>query len=97
MTFAETAPPTRERSVATGDRVAAVVAQILEQRSIGRPVTADDDLRKTGLSSLDMVKLMLAVEAEFDLKIPDAEMTPQNFRSISAIEALVAALSSASE
>jgi acyl carrier protein len=32
---------------------------------------------------------MLAVEAEFDLKIPDREMTPSNFRSIERITKLV--------
>jgi acyl carrier protein len=41
-----------------------------------------------------MVNLMLAVEAEFDLKIPDADMTLRNFRSISAIEVLVDSLRS---
>jgi acyl carrier protein len=35
---------------------------------------------------------MLAVEAEFDLKIPDRDMTPLNFRSIARIDALVGAL-----
>jgi acyl carrier protein len=39
-----------------------------------------------------MVNLMLAVEAEFDLRIPEAQMTPQNFRSISAINTLVSTL-----
>ena len=39
-----------------------------------------------------MVNLMLSVEAEFNLKIPDADMTPRNFRSISAIDALVRSL-----
>ena len=46
-----------------------------------------------GLSSLDMVNLMLAVEAEFDLKIPDRQMTPSNFRSIGHITKLVRDLS----
>jgi len=36
-----------------------------------------------------MVNLMLAVEAEFDLKIPDRDMTPGNFRTIARIEVLV--------
>jgi acyl carrier protein len=36
-----------------------------------------------------MVNLMLAVEAEFDVKIPDRDMTPANFRSVARIEALV--------
>ena len=71
------------------DRVAGIVREILERRSICRDIRPDDDLREAGLNSLDMVNLMLAVEAEFDLKIPDADMTLRNFRTISAIEALV--------
>ena len=74
------------------DRVIGIVREILERRSVGREVLPDDDLREAGLNSLDIVNLMLAVEAEFDLKIPDADMTLRNFRSISAIEALVASM-----
>ena len=36
--------------------------------------------------------LMLAVEAEFDLEIPQAEMTPENFRSVDTIDALITVL-----
>jgi acyl carrier protein len=78
--------------LAANDRVVGLVQEILQRRGIGRPILADEDLRQAGLNSLDMVNLMLAVEAEFDLKIPDADMTLQNFRSISAIDALVAML-----
>ncbi|MEA2949616.1 MAG: hypothetical protein QOI40_4946 [Alphaproteobacteria bacterium] len=76
------------------DRVVGIVREILDRRSVSRPILPDDDLREAGLNSLDMVNLMLAVEAELDLKIPDADMTLRNFRSISAIEALVASLRS---
>jgi acyl carrier protein len=78
--------------LAANDRVVGLVQDILQRRGIGRPILGDEDLREAGLNSLDMVNLMLAVEAEFDLKIPDADMTLRNFRSISAIDALVAAL-----
>ena len=74
------------------ERVAGIVLEILERRSARRKVLADDDLQNAGLTSLDMVNLMLAVEAEFDLKIPDAEMTPRNFRTIAAIDSLVSTL-----
>lgn len=74
------------------DRVVTLVQERLARRGITRPVAADDDLRESGISSLDMVNLMLAVEAEFGLTIPEADMTPANFRSIIAIEALVATL-----
>jgi acyl carrier protein len=74
------------------ERVAALVQERLARRAITKPVAADDDLRESGISSLDMVNLVLAVEAEFGLTIPEADMTPTNFRSIVAIEALVASL-----
>jgi acyl carrier protein len=74
------------------DRVAQLVQNLLTKRAIARPVGPDDDLPASGLSSLDIVNLMLSVEAEFDIKIPDREMTPANFRSIARIEALVSSL-----
>jgi acyl carrier protein len=74
------------------ERVRGLVGDILERRSVRRAVPLEEDLREAGLNSLDMVNLMLAVEAEFDLKIPDADMTLRNFRSISAIDALVSSL-----
>lgn len=76
-------------------RVVDLVSQILARRSIDRPVSDFDDLRECGLSSLDLVNLMLAVESEFDVKIPDKDMTPSNFRSVSKIDALVNALRAA--
>lgn len=79
-------------AAATRARVAGLVIEILEKRSLSKQVLDDDDLRDVGLTSLDMVSLMLAVEAEFNLTIPEGDMTPQNFRSISAIDTLVAAL-----
>ena len=76
----------------TADRVAALVRRILAKRSIDRAVGRDEDLTESGLSSLDMVNLMLAVETEFAVKIPDRDMTPANFRTMARIEALAAAL-----
>jgi acyl carrier protein len=74
------------------ERVAQLVRQLMAKRSIDRPVDNDDVLSECGLSSLDMVNLMLAVETEFDIKIPDRDMTPSNFRSIAQIDKLVRAL-----
>lgn len=77
------------------DRIAALVRAILEKRGAARPVGRDDALTDCGISSLDMVNLMLAVETEFDLKIPDREMTPSNFRTIARIESLIEKLQQA--
>jgi acyl carrier protein len=55
----------------------------------------DADLQDAGLTSMATVKLMLAIEAAFAIAIPDEALTPENFRSIGAIEALVARLRAA--
>jgi len=44
------------------------------------------------MSSIKMVNLMLAVETEFDLTIPQSDITPENFRSVATVEALLARL-----
>jgi acyl carrier protein len=77
------------------DRVAALVRKVLDREEIEKSVALDDDLRTTGLSSLGLVNLMLSVEGEFDLKIPERDMTPANFRSIMRIVDLVDTLSQA--
>jgi acyl carrier protein len=71
------------------------VRKVLDREEIEKSVALDDDLRTTGLSSLGLVNLMLSVEGEFDLKIPERDMTPANFRSITRIVDLVDTLSQA--
>jgi acyl carrier protein len=39
-----------------------------------------------------MINLMLAIEVEFDLSIPQTDITPENFDSIASVEALVVKL-----
>ena len=74
------------------DRVSALVNRLLAERSLRFPAFPEDDLRSLGLSSLDMVNLVLSVESEFDVSIPDADITPARFRSITTIASLVAVL-----
>ena len=76
----------------TPDRIAALVRQILAKRGLDPSLDHDSDLTEAGLSSLDTVNLMLAVEAEFAVKIPDRDMTPANFRTVARIEGLVSPL-----
>jgi len=74
------------------DKIATVVQRLLAEHSIDRQFFADDDLRDVGLTSLDMASLVLSVEAEFDLLIPERHITPANFRSVATITALVTML-----
>jgi len=71
------------------NRVTSLVRKVMEKRAIVQPVGADDDLRACGLSSLDLVNLMLSVESDFSVNIPERDMTPANFRSIARIVDLV--------
>jgi len=74
------------------NRLVNLVTQILEKNAIKRPVSPDTPLNEAGMSSIDMVSLMLSVEAQFDVAIPTEEITPANFRTISTIEALIVRL-----
>jgi len=75
------------------DRLLHLVRQILG-KSAGATASLPPDARlsELGMSSIKMVNLMLAVETEFDLTIPQGEITPDNFRSVASVEALVARL-----
>lgn len=71
------------------DRILFLVKTILEQNSIAAEARADSRLVDIGLTSMDMVNLMLAVEAEFDFTIPQDQITPENFQSVKTLEAMV--------
>ena len=74
------------------DRIAGVVRRLLAEHSIDRAVGPDEDLRQAGLSSLDMVSLVLSIEEEFDLMVPEVSIMPSNFRSIADIGRVVVSL-----
>lgn len=93
MGKASGAPFTRDDpGLSIPDRIIAMVYEKLAKHGFHGTVSQDDDLREIGLSSLDMLNLMLRVEAVYDLQIPDADMTPENFRSVARIEKLVVRL-----
>jgi acyl carrier protein len=72
-------------------RVITLVRSILAQNAITADVSAESLLVDVGLNSVDMVNLMLAVEAEFDFTIPQIEITPENFRSVKTLQRMIAA------
>jgi acyl carrier protein len=71
------------------DRILALVEAILKQNSIAVQVDPESRLVDVGLTSMDMVNLMLGVEAEFDFTIPQPEITPENFQSIKTLELMI--------
>jgi len=77
------------------DEIAGLVAQILSKNGVHRPLDVNADLVSQGVTSVDMVHLMLAIEAAFDLTIPPSGLTPENFRSVVSIEAMLTKLQAA--
>lgn len=73
-------------------RIAGLVQRLLAEHSIDRVAAPEEDLRLVGLSSLDMVSLVLAVEDEFELMVPEGNIMPSNFKSITSISRLVETL-----
>jgi len=76
-------------------RIFKLVRQTLPASLGADGLAVEQPLQEVGLKSLGMVTLMLAVEAEFDLEIPQHQMTPENFHSVAAIGRLVSSLSAA--
>lgn len=78
----------------TSPRIKAIVDDVLAKYSVKVPVGAETELATFGITSIDMVELMLGIEAEFDISIPPAEITLANFKSIGSIQAMVSRLTS---
>ena len=79
-----------KRLEGVGEQLVTLVKQTLGPNAVlPPPFPVDRQLSDLGVSSLKMVNLMLAVEIEFDIAIPQSDITPENFHSVAAIEALV--------
>jgi acyl carrier protein len=70
-------------------RLLALVKSILDLNAIAADLKPATLLVDVGLTSMDMVNLMLAVESEFDFTIPQSEITPENFQSVETLNRLV--------
>lgn len=77
-------------STGLNERLIRLVRQLLGPSAVvPDPFPLDQQLSELGLSSLKMVNLMLSVEVEFDIMIPQADITPENFHSLASIAQLV--------
>jgi acyl carrier protein len=73
-----------------GEQLIVLVRQLLGAKAVlPDPFPMEQQLSDLGVSSLKMVNLMLAVELEFDIAIPQSDITPENFHSVAAIQSLV--------
>jgi acyl carrier protein len=74
------------------DRIYAFVMEQLAPRRGVTQLARDESLIDTGIvDSLGIFQLMAFLEEEFAISIADDEVTPDNFRTLAAIEAFVEA------
>jgi acyl carrier protein len=79
-----------QASNGVGEQLVRLVKRVLGAGAVvPTPFPLEQQLSDLGISSLKMVNLMLAVELEFDVAIPQSDITPENFHSVAAIQALV--------
>lgn len=71
------------------ERLLALVRKAMGAPGATRPLAVDARLSELGISSIKMVGLMLAIEAEFNLTIDQSEITPENFASIASMESML--------
>ena len=71
------------------NRILVLVKLILQENSITAELDPQTRLVDVGLTSMDMVNLMLGVEAEFDFTIPQSEITPENFQSVETLQRMI--------
>lgn len=71
------------------NRVLTLVRNILVENAIQANVEPTSNLTDIGLTSTDMVALMLRVEAEFDITIPQVAITFENFRSVESLKRMI--------
>ena len=74
------------------ERIVGLVGRILERNPGNAPLDLQARLNELGMSSMKMINLMLAIEVEFDVTIPQSDITPDNFDTIASVEALVVRL-----
>jgi acyl carrier protein len=70
-------------------KLSSIVAEIAQKHDVNHRIAATDHLVDSGMTSMAMVDLLLAIEAELDVTIPQREMTPSNFQSIETLAGML--------
>jgi len=73
----------------TADRLLALARPFAPGLPASNTLARSASLSEAGLTSMAAVRLMLAIEAAFEIAIPDAELTPENFATADSILTLI--------
>ena len=77
----------RASSSVAADEIAAAITGFVNANIMARsrPMGADDDFSTSGVDSMGLLKVLLFIEAEFGLWIPDEDLVDANVRSPRAL------------
>ena len=75
------------------DRLIALVRDVISDHPLARPDRIPESLAEAGLTSLDLVRLVLGIEREFGVSVGADDLDPANFETLDGLEALVHRLS----
>ena len=75
-------PPRIDAEEVAGVLTAFVNANVMAR---GRPIQPDDDFESAGVDSMGLLKVLLFVESEFGLWMPDEDLVEENVTSPRAI------------
>jgi len=78
-------------------RIKRLVDELLGLRDMQFTVEPDDPLIDSGLTSLDVVRLVFLIEADLNIEFPPNDITPANFRTLDTINTLVSRLQGAAK
>ena len=90
-------PPDRPAADEVRVRLLRLVADSLGQPEKAAMLPFERRLSELGVSSLKMVILLLALEREFGLTIPQSEITPENLSSLASVERMLLRLLAGSD
>lgn len=74
------------------EKFEALLRRHLSEIDESQPVGADDSLANLGLDSLATVGLLMELEEEFDIIVPDQMLTPESFRTLRSLWEMVSGL-----
>jgi acyl carrier protein len=68
------------------DKIRAFIFQELLFVAEPEKFSDDDNLLEAGLDSMGIMRLIMFIEEQFGVTLPDAEIDPDNVQSINALE-----------
>lgn len=99
LNAATTKNETTTITMASADPLTNTVMSVLNEvrpvQSNGQPYGETSNLTDAGFTSMEMVNVMLGIEAAFDMMIPQEFITPENFTSGASIAKMVAKITQA--